>query len=1392
MKAKRENGKSAPADRRPRDSESDTRALLELAGELAAAATPTQVAHALVERLPPLFGAVGGALGLIRDEELVIVDPGGVRRATLPGELRLPLSTRAPITQAARTGEPVYTCSRAQFERDFPDGAKLAEYADGALAVPLIAGKRVVGAMGFPFETTDAIQSDLLALALLAAALGGQALERARLYDRERSLREGLDRIARLAPRFAGRSDDEVMSAICREGRRTFDAETAFLWRLDGSEIVGEHRDPADAHTGELRLPRGAISALETALEELSPVFSEAGANEPGEPGSPIPPGRATLQIPIVLGGAAGHVLTLVFEPDGASSRQETLVLARRLADHAQLALEHGAREHAQASAARSALETRRLLDATSALAAATTPELVGAAAIEEASTTLGAAAGVLVRLDGDELVVVATIGFSEADVEPWRRFPVTMDVPIAAALRRREIVILESRDQLVREYPQLASTARSGASLSIPLTAGGEPRGALGLTFAEPRSFGEGDLAYVASVARQAGLALDRTILFEEEHRARERAERLAMDLTRLHTFAVSLAAATSTSEVGTLLCEQVKELLGADACAVYVPNGGELMELLRASGPDASPDAEPYWPDALESALHPASSVWLEHDDDWGGHDRYESLRRKGSPTAVVPLAVAGRPTGTLVAWFPVGGYPQESARRLFETMVRQATQPLDRLRLLESERRARLDAQTAALRTRTLREVADRLSVAVTPEDVADVLVSVLQSPLAADAVEVFSIDEAEERADLLASSEPSDDRTIPLGTLALDVPAADREPTALEVGRTSISFSLPSGTRTPGAVRLTYDAPVVLDEESEAMIRAIARQGGPALDRSRLYEEEALARSRMELLQSLTTAFSAALTLDEVATAFITDTLRALAADGVYLGIVDPDARELRALGSRGYPDELVTEHLSLPLTDSSPLATAARTGAPLYYARIEELWAAHPDLASTLDELDLRRFAVLPVRAGARTLGVVLVSWGEPFRFDDDLRGFLEAFAAQCGLALDRAERYEAERSVAETLQRSFLPESIPVMEGAWVAARYLPGTSALDVGGDWYDTLTLADGRLGFVVGDVVGKGVRAASTMAQLRNGLRALTLDDTDIAGTMSKLNRLLEGITETPFATVAFLTLEPETVQACLVSAGHLPPLVVEPDGSTHYLELGRNLPLGVDAELVYAADTVSIAPGSFVVLYTDGLVERADESIDAGLDRLASVEVPAERNPEAFADAILVELLGDRPRRDDIALLVVQLTGASSRPFDLTLPAQRTSLNPLREALARWLADSHVPDAEAKDVLLAVWEAAANGIEHARPDDEGTIGVVAVIVGDRVRVEVSDTGSWKEAIARDDRGLGLRMMREVMTEVDILRTGDGTRVDMERSVSMRTAGDGADSAGNDPDR
>jgi anti-sigma regulatory factor (Ser/Thr protein kinase) len=270
------------------------------------------------------------------------------------------------------------------------------------------------------------------------------------------------------------------------------------------------------------------------------------------------------------------------------------------------------------------------------------------------------------------------------------------------------------------------------------------------------------------------------------------------------------------------------------------------------------------------------------------------------------------------------------------------------------------------------------------------------------------------------------------------------------------------------------------------------------------------------------------------------------------------------------------------------------------------------------------------------------------------------------------------------------------------------------------------------------------------------------------------------LLASYTDVPFATLAFLTFDPRTFDATITSAGHPPPLIVQPDGRTTFLEGGGGLPLGADPDASYTEGRTRLAPGAVVVLYTDGLVERPDRPIDEGLDLLASAAArAASKEPDAFVHTVVDELLGTGARGDDVALLVIQLDTVPLEPLVLTLPSEPESLPILRAELSRWLEHAAVPEVDARDVVLASWEAGANAIEHANAPVGATFRLDATFTGDRVRVEVADSGRWKQPQPRYDRGLGLRMIEGLMTSVDVDRRDTGTRIVMERPLTRESA-------------
>jgi serine phosphatase RsbU (regulator of sigma subunit) len=252
--------------------------------------------------------------------------------------------------------------------------------------------------------------------------------------------------------------------------------------------------------------------------------------------------------------------------------------------------------------------------------------------------------------------------------------------------------------------------------------------------------------------------------------------------------------------------------------------------------------------------------------------------------------------------------------------------------------------------------------------------------------------------------------------------------------------------------------------------------------------------------------------------------------------------------------------------------------------------------------------------------------------------------------------LDGALLREAEhRSVADLLQRSLLPRRLPAQPGITIAARALPGQRGNRVGGDWYDVIPLGGGKLGLVVGDVLGHDLPAATAMGQLRNALRAYAVDDPSPSGVLARVNRAVDLLEVVELATCIYAVLDPATLSVRWSSAGHLAPLVSSADGTGRLLHADPGPPFGVLSEAVYADHELQLAPGEALALYSDGLVERRGRSIDHGLSALVAVQGPyADAN--TMCDRLMGSLLNDQTHSDDVTLLVVQTepVAADARP------------------------------------------------------------------------------------------------------------------------------------------
>jgi DNA-binding response OmpR family regulator/anti-sigma regulatory factor (Ser/Thr protein kinase) len=379
---------------------------------------------------------------------------------------------------------------------------------------------------------------------------------------------------------------------------------------------------------------------------------------------------------------------------------------------------------------------------------------------------------------------------------------------------------------------------------------------------------------------------------------------------------------------------------------------------------------------------------------------------------------------------------------------------------------------------------------------------------------------------------------------------------------------------------------------------------------------------------------------------------------------------------------------------------------------------------------------------------------------------------LTQLARLIGLRLENARLYEAEHRIASTLQHSLLPAFLPRMPGAVVAARYLPGSTEAEVGGDWYDVITAPGEKLFLVIGDVVGKGVQAAAGMGQLRNALRAYILEGFGCGESLSRLNRLVHNLGRRQFATVVCVCFDPRTRMLTYSSAGHPPPVLAVPgDEGTFLYPAAMGPPIGALSDVTYPAREVELAAGTRLLLYTDGLVEDRHRGIDAGLAELTSdVAKPAE-HIEDLLDALLAKA-SRQVRRDDIALLALQVT--EPREFVLRLPSDPTRLSVLRRRLDDFLTAHEVPEGDVFDLTVAVSEAAANAIEHPIDPAEPFITVEASLDEEAVTVTVRDSGTWRPSSGPGFRGRGLALIG-ALSEMSLARSEEGTSVTLRRPLT-----------------
>jgi PAS domain S-box-containing protein len=537
-------------------------------------------------------------------------------------------------------------------------------------------------------------------------------------------------------------------------------------------------------------------------------------------------------------------------------------------------------------------------------------------------------------------------------------------------------------------------------------------------------------------------------------------------------------------------------------------------------------------------------------------------------------------------------------------------------------------------------------------------------------------------------------------------------------------------------------------------------SVERIVGVVLDVTSVRMADLQQRQAAERLASLATvalAMSLAQDDEDLTRLVIEHGAKVLGADGGAVCVRDDARGVIRLAMTDSLGEEARLEFGELPLDGSLPGSWTARTGEAVYLPDRAAGLAFTPDMQLVYDGSGREAWAVLPLRGVERLLGSLVVSWAEPRPFPPDERELLAAFAAQTAQALDRIQSLQAERRLArdarrltETLQRSLLTPP-PQPQGVQIAVRYDAAAEQAAVGGDWYDGFVTSEGWLSLVIGDCVGHDRQAAASMATMRNLLRATAYAVGEPpAAVLAALERALLGLEVDVLATCLLAQLKQSAEQAerhahefLWSNAGHLPPILRTPDGETRLLTNEPDLLLGLSLITDRGDTSIELPEGSTVVLFTDGLVERRDEDLDVGLDRLRLlVEALGHLPLEQLCDELL-RRMASGVSEDDIALLALrtsapddsvpvrgtgaerEMSGRRLEELSLGLPGDPRSAREARVFVQRAL-ESQGLGRWSDAACLAVSEMVTNAVLHAHTDLTLTVHVDS----GGARVEVRD--------------------------------------------------------------
>jgi serine phosphatase RsbU (regulator of sigma subunit) len=578
--------------------------------------------------------------------------------------------------------------------------------------------------------------------------------------------------------------------------------------------------------------------------------------------------------------------------------------------------------------------------------------------------------------------------------------------------------------------------------------------------------------------------------------------------------------------------------------------------------------------------------------------------------------------------------------------------------------------------------LGDLAVKLSGALTPGAVLDVLADLGRPALGAQSIDISLLDETGQVLRLVTSRRSAPQTRIRFATYRLEdpYPSGDALRTGVPVLIRSVEerdARWPALRGVPveragwmvlplladgvplGTVGLGWLRPQAFGPEQVQRCQQVADLAATALARAQRFDAEHEARAaaeeladRLGLLQALTGELAQATDLARVGDLIVGAGLRALGANAATIGVLE--ARdELTILSTAGLPPHLMPRWSTHRLAGSMLAQDVINTGQPVVITSQADRDTRYPD--EPRGEESFESSATLPLLVHGRAIGLVAYGWRQERTFDEPDLDYLTAIAFHAAAAIDRSHLLAAHERTAETLQRALLPNVISELPGWDLATCYIPAVEGTQVGGDWYDAFRTRDGPIVLVLGDVAGKGIRAAAVMGAVRSALRAFATVEPTPATILTRLDAYFAAFKPDEMVTCTVAVLDPRTGVLTYARAGHVPALVVLPSpGPVRWLDdattppLGANTIGGLDQGVPREQAEAAVEPGQVLLLYSDGLLERRDCGLQDCLHYLADAAgaLPVAPDLTQAISELITTLRTPTSVVDDVAVLVLR--------------------------------------------------------------------------------------------------------------------------------------------------